>query len=69
MTKIAGSGSESISQRHKSSDPDLDPHHNVMDPQHWLDHGDILTINVWYLLFIWRVSDEEVSHKIHKKCY
>jgi len=40
MTKIAESGSESgfISQRHESSDPnpdpDLDPHQNVMDPQH-----------------------------------
>jgi hypothetical protein len=34
MTQIAGSGS--ISQRHGSADPDLDPHHNVIDPQHWL---------------------------------
>jgi hypothetical protein len=32
MTKIAGSGSESISQRHGSADPD--PPQNVMDPQH-----------------------------------
>jgi hypothetical protein len=30
MTKIAGSGSGSISQRHGSADPD--PHQNVMDP-------------------------------------
>jgi hypothetical protein len=30
MTKISGSGS--ISQRHESAD--LDPHKNVMDPQH-----------------------------------
>jgi hypothetical protein len=37
MTKIAGSGSESgwISQRHGSADPDPDPHHNIMDPEHW----------------------------------
>jgi hypothetical protein len=37
MAKIAGSGSESISQRHESADPDLDldPHQNFMDPQHW----------------------------------
>jgi hypothetical protein len=37
MTKIAGSGSEtgSISQRHGSTDPDPDPHQNVMDPEHW----------------------------------
>jgi hypothetical protein len=37
MTKIAGSGSESgsISQRHGSADPDPDPRHNVMDPEHW----------------------------------
>jgi hypothetical protein len=40
MTKIVGSGSASgsgaISQRHGSADqdPDLDPHQNVMDPQH-----------------------------------
>ncbi len=32
VTKIAGSGSGSISQRHGSAD--LDPHKNVMDPQH-----------------------------------
>ncbi len=32
MTKIAGSGSGSISQRHGSVDPD--PPQNVMDPQH-----------------------------------
>jgi hypothetical protein len=40
MTEIAGSasGSVSISQRHESADPDLDPdpHRNVMDPQHWI---------------------------------
>jgi hypothetical protein len=33
MTKIAGPGSGSISQRHGSADPD--PLQNVMDPQHW----------------------------------
>jgi hypothetical protein len=32
MTKIAGSGSGFISQRHGSADPD--PPQNVMDPQH-----------------------------------
>ncbi len=32
MTKLAGS--ESISQRHGSADPD--PHQNIMDPQHCL---------------------------------
>ncbi len=31
MTKIAGSGS--ISQRHRSADPD--PYQNATDPQHW----------------------------------
>ncbi len=38
MTKIAGSGSGSISQRHGSADPgpDLDSPQNVMDPQHCL---------------------------------
>jgi hypothetical protein len=40
MTKIAGSGSgsesgsEPISQRHGSADPD--PPQNVIDPQHWI---------------------------------
>jgi hypothetical protein len=34
MLKIEGSGSESISQRHGSANPDPDPHQNVMDPQH-----------------------------------
>ncbi len=33
MTKIARSGSGSISQRYGSPDPD--PHQNVMDPEHW----------------------------------
>jgi hypothetical protein len=40
MTKIAGYGSASesgsISQRHRSPDPDADPHQNVTDPQHCL---------------------------------
>jgi hypothetical protein len=37
MTKIAGSGSGSgsISQRHGSADPDLDPNQNFMDPKHF----------------------------------
>jgi hypothetical protein len=34
MSKIAGSGSGSISQRHGSADPD--PHKNVIYPQHWV---------------------------------
>jgi hypothetical protein len=37
MTKIAGSGSGSIGQRHGSADPDPDPRQNVMEPEHWLD--------------------------------
>jgi hypothetical protein len=47
MTKIAGSGSGSISQRHGSADPDLhpDPQQNVMDPQHWLQIIAIPVIN------------------------
>ena len=36
LMKIAGYGSGSISQRHRSADPHPDPHQNVMDPQHWL---------------------------------
>ncbi len=34
--KIEESGS--ISQRHRSADPDPDPHQNVMDPQHCKTH-------------------------------
>jgi hypothetical protein len=37
MTKTAGSGSGSISQRHGSAEPDLTPHQNVMDREHWLE--------------------------------
>jgi hypothetical protein len=33
MTKIAGSGSGSISQRHEYADPNPDPLQNVMDPE------------------------------------
>jgi hypothetical protein len=33
MRNIAGSGSESIVQRHGSADQDPDPHQNAMDPQ------------------------------------
>jgi hypothetical protein len=36
VTKIAGSGSGSTSQRHGSADLDPDPPQNVMDPQHWV---------------------------------
>ncbi len=35
MTKIAGFGSGSISQRHGSADLDPDPQQNVMDSEHW----------------------------------
>jgi hypothetical protein len=45
MTKRAGSGSESNSQRHGSSDPN--PHQNVMDPQNtarWFDYPYMLCI-------------------------
>jgi len=42
MTKIAGSGSGYISQKHGSADPD--PHQNVMDPQHCCSHCE-LTVN------------------------
>jgi hypothetical protein len=36
MTKIAGSGSGSTSQRHGSANPDLDPPQNFMDLEHCL---------------------------------
>ncbi len=58
MTKMAGSGSGSISQRHGSVDPD--PPQNVMDPQHWLPtsadlKGRILDVRLfvlWHSLFL-----------------
>jgi hypothetical protein len=37
MTKKAGSGSEFVSHRHGSADPDPDPLQNVMDPEHCRD--------------------------------
>ncbi len=49
------SGSRSISQRHGSAD--LDPHQDVMDPQHWKEVGewdvmpfDLHTNKAWYEL-------------------
>ncbi len=54
MTKMAGSGSEygSISQRHRSVDPDPDPHLNVMDPQHWFQK--------------YRIRGQELVQRIHE---
>ncbi len=49
MTKIAGSGSRSISQRHGSADPDPDPHQNVMESEHWIN----LQLNAGCWLRIW----------------
>ncbi len=40
--KIEGSGS--ISQTHRSADPDPDPHQNVMDPQHWKEPPSCLPV-------------------------
>jgi hypothetical protein len=52
VTKIAGSGSESICQRYGSADPDPDPdpYQNFMDPQHCLIHICIFTYRrlLWY---------------------
>jgi hypothetical protein len=39
----SGSESGSISQRHGSADPDPDPHQNVMDPEHRLYCGVLLS--------------------------
>jgi hypothetical protein len=52
MTKVAGSGSESISHRHGSADPDPDQHQNVMDLQHWfLDFKGSNSIFFFRILF------------------
>ncbi len=37
LTKIAGSGSVSITQRYGSVDLHPDPYQNFMDPQNWLE--------------------------------
>ncbi len=42
MTKMAGS--ESISQRHGSADPDPDPSQNIMDPEHCQKASDYLAL-------------------------
>jgi hypothetical protein len=61
MTKIAGSGSGSISQRHGSVDPDPEPHQNVMVPHYCC------------LLFIGAeervrgARDQTVLHALHGK--
>jgi hypothetical protein len=61
MKKIAGSGSASgsISQRHGSADPDLDPDppQNVMDPQHCL----FLTVGTFTSVF-----KDNKSLRVHK---
>ena len=49
MMKIEGSGS--ISQRHGSSDPDPDPHQNVMDPQHWKNDSMYINREQWLARF------------------
>jgi hypothetical protein len=38
--KIAGSGAGSISQRYKSTEPDLDPYQNFKDPQYWIGESE-----------------------------
>jgi hypothetical protein len=57
MMKIEGSasGSGSISQRHRSADPD--PHQNVMDLKHCFSEFPLL--RSWYLLslFFWQEKE------------
>jgi hypothetical protein len=55
MTKIAGSGSEPISQRHGSEDPDPDPPQNVMDPQHWCPDG-VCLVTPYHEMMKWLSS-------------
>jgi hypothetical protein len=51
MKKGVGSGSGSISQRYGSRDPDLDPHQNVTDPQHWCQsYSELFVIIYWVYL-------------------
>ncbi len=67
MTKIAGSGSGSISQRHGSADPDLDlyPLQNVMDPQHWLK---VLSILFESIIEIRYPLGKELSRRLFYYC-
>jgi len=48
LAKIARSGS--MSQRHRSEDPDPDPPQNIMDPQHWLT---VMVIPICIFIRIW----------------
>jgi hypothetical protein len=50
MTKIVGSesGSGSIIQRHGPAD--LDPHQNVVDPEHCFQLRDLRSLTVWRAL-------------------
>jgi hypothetical protein len=52
MTKIAGYGSGSVSQRHGSADPDPDPDppQNVMDPQHCVELCGCLLVEAGHLV-------------------
>ncbi len=58
MTKIAGSRSGSICQRHGSADPDPDTHENVMDPEHYWEQ---------WLLRRKQTKPSEISKSL-KKC-
>jgi hypothetical protein len=65
MMKIEGSGSESgsISQRHRSADPDL--HTNVMDPQHCFTVSQI--IKCGYLPRIAMAAAKEMRRALMKR--
>jgi hypothetical protein len=54
MTKIAESGSESLSQRYGSTDPD--PYQNVTDPQHCLVVGFAIQYLVMAMVCIASIS-------------
>ncbi len=49
MKKGVGSGSESISQRYRSGDPDPDLHQNVTDPQHCRNVIEMYRCLIWPL--------------------
>jgi hypothetical protein len=66
MTKLAGTGSGSIRQRHGSADPN--PYQNVMDPQHcfipYLDDQDVTVVDVSERLSFDRLGDDHLLHHL-----
>ncbi len=73
MTKIAGSGSGSISQKHGSEDPDPDPPQNVLDREHWYKHNAFNRFLSFFLIYgrygkRYLILRYITIHKLNFKC-